>query len=189
MSRSPGRSALLLMDFMPLLVPAFGGDEALLERMGHAATAARAAGVDVIHVHVQFRAGYPEVAPTNKIFSAVTTALDLTEDNPDTNVHPALEAAKSDIVVTKRRVSAFAGSDLDVVLRSRDIVTLVLAGVTTSGVVLSTLRQAADLDYRLVVLSDGCADDDALVQEVLMERVFPAHAEVLTTEQWTATLR
>lgn len=53
----------------------------------------------------------------------------------------------NDIVVTKRRVSAFAGSDLDILLRSQVIDHLVLTGVATSGVVLSTLRQAADLDY------------------------------------------
>src|SRR5204862_162672 len=80
--------------------------------------------------------------------------------------------APSDILVTKRRVSAFSGSDLDVVLRAANIDTLVLTGIATSGVVLSTLRQAADLDYRLVVLADACLDGDADVHRVLTEKAY-----------------
>ena len=62
--------------------------------------------------------------------------------------------------------------------------TLVLTGIATSGVVLSTLRQAADLDYRLVVLSDGCLDADPEVHRVLTEKVFPRQAEVHTVAEW-----
>jgi len=90
--------------------------------------------------------------------------------------------------VTKLRVSAFAGSDLEVILRSRRIDTLVLSGIATSGVVLSTLRAAADMDYRLVVLSDACVDADPEVHRVLMEKIFPRQAEVLTVDEWARTL-
>jgi nicotinamidase-related amidase len=89
-------------------------------------------------------------------------------------------------VVTKRRVSAFTGSDLEVVLRSLGAGTLVLTGIATSGVVLSTLRQAADLDYRLVVLADACLDADPEVHRVLLEKVFPRQATVRTAAQWAA---
>jgi nicotinamidase-related amidase len=92
------------------------------------------------------------------------------------------------VVVTKRRVSAFAGSDLDVVLRAQSIGHLVLAGIATSGVVLSTLRQAADLDYQLTVLADGCLDADPEVHRVLLEKVFPRQAEVTSIAGWTAGL-
>ncbi|HEY8745038.1 MAG TPA: isochorismatase family protein, partial [Chloroflexota bacterium] len=87
------------------------------------------------------------------------------------------------------RVSAFAGSDLDLILRAGTIDTMVLCGIATSGVVLSTLRQAADLDYRLVVLADGCLDSDAEVHRVLMEKIFPRQADVLTVEQWIQVTR
>ena len=89
-------------------------------------------------------------------------------------------------MVIKRRVSAFAGSDLDVLLRARRTEHLVLAGIATSGVVLSTLRQAADLDYRLTVLADGCLDADPEVHQVLLRKVFPRQAEVTTIADWTA---
>ena len=92
------------------------------------------------------------------------------------------------MVVTKRRVSAFTGSDLEVVLRSGEVDSLVLTGIATSGVVLSTLRQAADLDYRLTVLADGCLDADPEVHRVLTEKLFPRQADVLAIADWTASL-
>jgi nicotinamidase-related amidase len=182
-------TALLLMDLMPLTVPAFGGDEALIERLSRTAETARAAGVGVVHVRVAFRDGYPDLGPRNKIFAMATAALDFTESNPDTGIHPLMTVQSDDAVVTKRRVGSFSGSDLDMLLRARGVHSLVLAGVTTSGVVLSTVRQAADLDYGLVVLSDGCADPDDEVQRVLMEKVLPAHADVVAIDDWTGSLK
>jgi nicotinamidase-related amidase len=92
------------------------------------------------------------------------------------------------VVVTKRRVSAFSGSDLDMVLRVAGIDALVLSGIATSGCVLSTLRQAADLDVSLTVLSDGCIDGDEEVHRVLCEKVFPNQADVMTIDEWIAGL-
>jgi nicotinamidase-related amidase len=185
----PGRTALVLMDFMPLILGRIGGGEQLLERMAGAASAARAAGLPVVHVRVAFRPGHPEISPANRTFSRLAGAgMDLTEANPDAGVHPALGPEPGDVVVTKRRVSAFTGSDFAVVLRAAGVDTLVLAGIATSGVVLSTLRQAADLDYRLVVLADGCADTDDEVHRVLLEKVFPGQAEVVGTADWIAGL-
>jgi nicotinamidase-related amidase len=77
-------------------------------------------------------------------------------------------------------VSAFAGSDLEMILRAQGTQSLVLLGLATSGVVLSTLRQAADLDFTLQVIEDGCADADPEVHQVLMKKVFPRQAQVLT---------
>ena len=100
-------------------------------------------------------------------------------------IHPEVTPEPGDIVVTKRRVSAFAGSDLDVVLRAGGIDHLVLTGIATSGVVLSTLREAADRDLTLTVLADACLDSDPEVHRVLTEKVFPMQAEVTTVAEWT----
>ena len=91
------------------------------------------------------------------------------------------------MVVTKRRISAFAGSDLAVLLRANDIRHLVLCGIATSGVVLSTLREAADRDYTITVLSDLCADRDPEVHRVLLEKIFPRQARVVTWAEWIAS--
>jgi nicotinamidase-related amidase len=105
-----------------------------------------------------------------------------------TQIHPALGPRAEDPVVLKKRVSAFAGSDLEVLLRSLEITHLVLTGIATSGVVLSTLREAADRDYELTVLSDACADADEEVHRMLTEKVFPRQAEVLSVAEWTSRL-
>lgn len=145
--------------------------------------AARAAGEPVIYVRVAFRDGTPEISPSNRTFSALARS-GLSETDPSTQIHPAVAPQPGDIVVTKRRVSAFSGSDLEVILRSLGIGSLTLAGVATSGVVLSTLRQAADMDYQLTVLRDGCADRDPEVHQVLLDKVFPRQAAVLSAAEW-----
>ncbi len=179
-------AALLLMDVQVSIVERFAdGAEPLLAAINRAATAARANGVPVVYVRVAFRPGAPEMDPNNRIFAALAGSAAFTEDAPGVQIHPAVAPRDGDIVVTKRRVSAFAGSDLDVVLRARGARTLVLAGIATSGVVLSTLRQAADLDYGLVVLRDGCADADEEVHRVLLDKVFARQADVLTVDEWT----
>jgi nicotinamidase-related amidase len=75
-----------------------------------------------------------------------------------------------------------------VLLRAAGADALVLAGIATSGVVLSTLRQAADLDYRLTVLADACTDADPEVHRVLTEKVFPRQALITSTEEWIESL-
>jgi nicotinamidase-related amidase len=141
-------------------------------------------------VRVAFRPGYPEAADSNSTFRAVRASGDpsYTEAHPATPIHASLSPADGEPVIVKRRVSAFSGSDLDVLLRAAGAGTLVLAGIATSGVVLSTLRQAADLDYRLVVLSDACADRDPEVHRVLLEKVFPRQALVTETDEWIQSL-
>lgn len=106
------------------------------------------AGIAVIYVTVAFRPGHPEASTRNKSFGALAGTDRYLEGSDGTRVHPAVAPVAGEVTVTKRRVSAFAGSDLDVVLRAGGTTHLVLAGIATSGVVLSTLRQAADLDYQ-----------------------------------------
>ena len=150
--------------------------------------AARGAGMRVLYVVVGFRAGYPEGSPTNLSFGAIKAAGRFLPDDPGARIHPAVAPAEEEVVVTKHRVSAFLGTDLDMILRAHGIDTLVLAGVATSGVVLSTLRYAADADYRCMVVKDGCADADPEVHEVLTGKVFPRQAAVISAEQLLAVL-
>lgn len=181
-------TALLIMDVQQGIVDRFAGDDGYLPRLAAAAGAARTAGIRVIYVTIGFRAGYPEISPRNKTFGSIAGSGRMTDGDPGTRIHPAVAPAPGDVVVTKRRVSGFTGSDLDVVLRAGGTDHLVLAGIATSGVVLSTLRQAADLDYGLTVLADGCLDADAEVHRVLMEKVFPRQADVASAGDWTAGL-
>jgi len=183
-----GRSALLVMDVQQGVERLGVGAEKLVP-FQRAVAAARAAGMPVIFVRVAFRPGYPEVSQRNKRFSTIADSGGMTRDDASTQIHPLIAPRPDEIVVTKLRVSAFAGSDLEVVLRARQVETLVLSGIATSGVVLSTLREAADKDFRLVVLSDACIDADSEVHRVLIEKVFPRQAEVMTVEAWTESLK
>ncbi|WP_234835102.1 cysteine hydrolase family protein [Mycolicibacterium stellerae] len=183
--RPQERNALLLMDFQTSVIPAFGGDNRLLRRIAELSEATRHRDVDVVHVRISLPRGLAEVGPANRVFTEVATSL---ASEADTGVHPAIAPAADDFVVTKKRVSAFSGSDLDLLLRARRIGTVVLAGVSTSGVVLSTVRQAADLDYRIVVLADGCADSDDDVHSVLLRKVFPPQADVMSIGDWSTSL-
>jgi nicotinamidase-related amidase len=151
-------------------------------------SAARRAGIPVIFVRVAFRDGYPEISAKNKMFSAITKLGSMMISDASTQIHSSVKPLPTEPIVTKLRVSAFAGSDLDVILRSRRIDTLILTGIATSGVVLSTLREAADKDYGLVVLSDACLDADPEVHRVLVENLFPRQADVLTVSEWVNTL-
>ena len=178
-------TVLLVMDVQRGIVERFAEDPGYLQRLAGAVAAARAADVPVVYVVVGFRPGYPEISARNRTFSALAAAGGgFVEGSPAAEIHPAVAPQPGDPVVTKRRVSAFTGSDLDVLLRGLGAGTLVLAGIATSGVVLSTLRQAADLDYRLVVLADACLDADPEVHRVLTEKVFPRQADVRTVAEW-----
>lgn len=176
-------TALLVMDVQQNIVGRYGSPDEYLTRVAQAVAAARQAGIRIIYVTVSFREGRPEISKRNKMFGNIAPTGFVTGD-PSTSVHPAVAPAPGDIQITKRRVSAFAGSDLDVVLRAGNIDTLVLCGIATSGVVLSTVRQAADLDYRLLVLADGCLDQDPEVHRVLTEKVFLRQADVKTVGAW-----
>jgi len=181
-------TALLIMDVQQGIVERFASDDGYLTRLAAAITAARDAGVTVVYVTVAFRPGYPEVSRRNKSFATIAGTGRFTEDDPGLRIPTAIAPAPGEVTVTKLRVSAFAGSDLEVLLRAGGTVHLVLAGIATSGVVLSTLRQAADLDYQLTVLADGCLDADPEVHEVLLGKVFPRQAEVTTVADWAASL-
>ncbi|HEY3694420.1 isochorismatase family cysteine hydrolase [Phenylobacterium sp.] len=178
------RSALLVMDLQTRVLDNYAdGQEALLAAAAGTIAAARGSGLRVIYVVAGFRPGFPEISPRNKGFSATRASGFINSD-----VHPQVAPAPDDIIVTKHRVGAFTGTDLDMILRSNDIDTLVLSGVSTSGVVLSTLRHAADSDYRMLVLRDCCSDRDREVHACLLDKVFPRQALVTTSSEMIQAL-
>ncbi|MER8032374.1 cysteine hydrolase [Streptomyces bauhiniae] len=179
------KPALLVMDVQQAITERVPDPE-YTPRLARAVAAARAAGVPVVYVVVGFRPGHPETR-SSPMFAALPEGA-FTDGDPGAAIHPDVAPQPGESIVTKKRVSAFTGSDLDLVLRGGGIDHLVLTGLATSGVVLSTLRQAADLDYRLTVLADGCGDADPEVHRVLTEKVFPRQAEVTSVDEWISGL-
>ncbi len=176
----PKHAILLVMDYQQAVVGNLTDAEDLLSRAAQAIKTARAAGMRVGYVRVAFTpADYDAVPPTNKGFTTAAATRRMDADAPGTAVHPALAPEPGDVIVRKTRVGAFSTTDLDAQLREREIDTLILAGIATSGVVLSTIRDAADRDYRLYVLEDATADRDPEVHDVLVSKVFPRQAWVI----------
>jgi nicotinamidase-related amidase len=183
----PPHTALLAMDCQTGILSVYttSNDDFIMRASG-ALTAARTAGMLIIQVQVGFRPGLPEVSSHNKLFAAVKSSKPHQEffQGSSGAIHPALGPESTDMIVTKHRVSAFVGTDLEMLLRANEIETIILFGIATSGVVLSTLLQASDADYRLVVIADCCADLDMELHRTLLERFFPTRAEVITTEEF-----
>jgi nicotinamidase-related amidase len=185
------RSALLLMDFQNFVLDNFLPPDAVTRVVAQAETllaAARAKNVMVIHVNVSFRPGYPEISNRNQLFSFLKESGLVAPGTDTIKIRTELAPRDNEPIVVKHRIGAFPGSDLDRILRARNIDMLILAGVTTGGVVLSTLRQAFDLDYQVVVVADACADNDSEVHAVLVEKIMPQHAAILNAEQWKTAL-
>ena len=91
-------------------------------------------------------------------------------------------------VIAKHRTSAFSGSAFETILRSQGIETILLMGHATSGVLLSPVQLAADLDSHVIVVEDGGADRDPDVHQLLMEKVFPRQATVVSAAEMVAAL-
>ena len=178
----PSRSALLVMDLQNDIVGMLGDRSGpIVDRAAGVIAAARKAKVTVIYVVVGFRPGYPELnANVHASFAAVAKSGRFQTTSPGSDIVPAVAPEAEDVVVLKHRVGAFAGTDLDMILRAKGVETLILLGLSTSGVVLSTVRQGADADYKLVVVKDCCADGDEEVHRVLTEKIFVRQATVVT---------
>jgi nicotinamidase-related amidase len=191
LSFDPARSAVLSMDNQAGIVSIYVKEpQGFLENAASVLERSRSAGMRVIHVQVGFRPNLPEVGARNPLFSAIKNSAQHQKLFQGTlgAIHPALVPQDDDIVITKHRVDAFNGTDLEMILRANDIDTLILFGIATSGVVLSTLLHAADADYRLVVIRDCCADLDPELHACLVEKVFPRQGSVLTAAEYLEAL-
>jgi nicotinamidase-related amidase len=185
------RTAVLAMDCQAGIVSIYAKPpETFLARASSVLGTARQARLPIIHVKTGFRPGLPEVSARNKLLASIKASPQhqrLFEGSVGA-IHTALGPEESDAVVTKHRVSAFAGTDLEMLLRAREIHTLVLFGIATSGVVLSTMLEASDADYEVVVVSDCCADLDAQLHEALITRLFPQRGQVVTATELVRAL-
>ncbi|MGO8905197.1 MAG: cysteine hydrolase family protein [Solirubrobacteraceae bacterium] len=138
-------------------------------------------GGQIGYVCVAFDDADYEAIPGRSAMARVATAgRALHVDSPTTAIHEDIAPEPGDIVVRKTRVGAFSTTDLHEQLQDRAITTVILAGISTSGVVLSTIRDAADRDYQVLVLSDASADPEPGVHEFLIEKIFPRQAQVIT---------
>lgn len=180
------RAAFLSMDLQTAIVGIYTKDQPdFVARVASMLKGARDNGLRVIHVQVGFRPGLPEVSSHNQLFGAIKTSPQWQQvfAGPAGAIHAEVAPIDDEVVITKHRVSAFWGTDLDVVLRANEIDTLILFGIATSGVVLSTLLDASDADYKLAVVSDCCADQDPELHACLIDKLFARRASIMTAQE------
>ena len=188
---SADEGAVVTLDLQQGVVATYAHDPAFMARAAAVVAEARRARIPVIHVKVEFRAGVPEASSRNAFLSAVKASIPHQRFFSDASgaLHPALGVESGDLRVTKSRVSAFAGTDLEILLRAADRHTIALLGIATSGAVLATAVQAADLDYRTFIVGDCCADEPQSVHDELIARVLPRYATVVTADEMIAACR
>lgn len=145
---------------------------------------ARAAGTLVVFIHTAFRTNRADLPPDSELFNGFFEAGDSFHEG-SSGIELDLPALSEDVVVRKRRASAFFGTDLDLVLRARGVNTIAISGVATSAMVAATAYDAADRGYAVTILSDACADADPSVHDFFLEKVFPSRGfDVTACANW-----
>jgi maleamate amidohydrolase len=157
----PGsQPAVLVVDFQRLFVEgelASPDTAEVLARSAEVLTEARRRGVPVYYVRVV----YGEAGEAGVTWLTKCPAMaECVEGQPATEIHPSVAPTVGDVVIDKKRASAFFDTDLDDRLRSDGVDTLAIIGTSTSGCVRASAVDAASLDYRVFVLTD-CVDDRA----------------------------
>lgn len=182
-SLTRGHTAVLIADFYAEMMDTLphATERGVVAKAAAVQTAARKAGVMVCYCATVFRPGYPEIGRRNKTFSQRKASGQTAIEDPMELIHPVVKPQEGEVVVGKHRVNALHGTGLDVALRANNILDLVILGYATSGVVLSTVRYAADLDFNLYVVEDCCSDSDADVHDFLTQRIFPRQADVVVS--------
>lgn len=184
----PARTALLILHVQPPLTDIPGADK-MVGRLTQAVSAARESGVEVMYVSIGYRPGYPEIGSDDPARQGLLTRGTLIA-GVSNDVHTSLAPQEGDVQFTNPRCNAFSGTDLESILRLKDINHLVLTGIATSGAVLGTLTDANDRNYRITVLSDGVMDFEQDIHDAML-RVFtkpPRRARVVTIEDWITEL-
>ncbi|MEV0280494.1 cysteine hydrolase [Streptomyces sp. NPDC050610] len=185
----PRRTALLFMDLQAGILGLLSDPAELVQRAKQVRQSAAAAGIQVVYVQVAFtEEDYKGISKNNKTFAPAAEGHLFAVGSPETVIAPEVQPGPKDKVFTKTRTGAFSTTKLHDHLGEHGIDTVVLAGVSTTGVMLSTVREAADHDYRVVVLSDVCADPDPAAHRTLLDAVFPSQVDLIDSKSFADSL-
>ena len=159
----PGRTALINVDLQTCFVresPVYApGGAAVMERLNCLAAACRDAGVTVVHTRLVLRPDGSNLGVFGETSPPAKAGM-LSEDSPSAQLDEALEVREGDIILDKPRFGAFHGTDLELILRSRGIDTVIVGGVATNVCCDTTAREAMQREFRVFFLSDGTATAD-----------------------------
>ncbi|CAB3726520.1 isochorismatase family cysteine hydrolase [Trinickia soli] len=173
----PAQTALIVMHYQTDIVGLFPSvAPTLLANTRQLCDAARAQGVSVYFANLRFAPGYPEVSPLNKNGQGIKRLGRFVEDR----TAPELDPQSSEPLIIAHRASVFYGTDLEVRLSAKGINSLIMVGIASTGVMLSSIAYASDADYRLFTVKDCCYDPDEVVHEHLFATAFESRTTVLS---------
>jgi nicotinamidase-related amidase len=181
---NPENTAMLTLDLQLGILDRVSESRRALEVAAKAVEMARKNGYLLIHVGLGFETGHPEIgtlAPPN--FKVAKDNNLFVKGTQSTTFHDCI-LKPDDVIVYKQRTGAFTENQLQLILRSQGIENLVFFGISTSGIVLSTVRHAYDLDYRCTIIEDACCDPDPDTHRFLMEKIYPKQATVIKLQDF-----
>jgi ureidoacrylate peracid hydrolase len=183
-SVSAERTALVNVDLQNYFVDTTEGGVALVERINELAAACRQAGILVIHTAHVLRPDGSNIGVLGEIVPEIKDLLGAGSETAA--LHAALHLDPRDIVLEKPRFGAFHGTDLELILRSHGIDTIIVSGIATDVCCDTTAREANARDFRVLFLSDGTAtngEDSERAQAMTLEMIGSLFGEVLSMEE------
>lgn len=159
----PKRTAIVVVDMQKVFCEPFGAlyvknTAAIIEPIQALVIAARAHGVPVIYLRHIVRGDGADTGRMRDLYPNVDEIL--ARGDPDVEVIDALKPLPGDIVIDKLFYSGFHNTDLDTVLRARDVDTLVVCGTVTNVCCETTIRDGVHREYKMIALSDANAAMD-----------------------------
>ena len=183
MKLDPSKTALLTLDLQQGILAMGDGYDSVIPNASKLVEFARAKQYLLIHIGLGFSEGHPEISDADTPFLQAKQNNLFAKGSPSAEFHSTI-FQPGDLVIYKQRVSAFTENHLNLTLRSRGIENLVLFGISTSGIVLSTVTRAFDMDYKMTIIADACFDGEAEVHKILTENIFPKRGTVSTTDKF-----
>ncbi len=157
---NPGKTALLVIDMQNTWLGAGGPMEtpssrSLVPKLNKLIQGCREKGISIIFTRHAHRSDGSDIGLFAEFIPAMAAKTALIEGTPDVDIYRELEYRQSDILVTKQAYSAFYGTNLDLILRTKGIDTVIISGIVTWGCCESTARDARHRNYKVIFLSDG----------------------------------
>ena len=200
MSINASKSALLILHYQNGLVRhdgvfAFSGTPGqvekhnCLEKTAGVLKASRGASILVVYVNISYRPGFPELKkPTYPLIESIQERGAFLRGSRDAEVPDELKPEEGDITVINFDSSAFSHTDLDCILRAKDIKQLFLAGIATNWIVESTTRYGAELGYDITVLEDCCQGFTDEMHNFAIKETLPYYATIMKSQDFISAL-
>ena len=196
----PKRTAVVLIEFQNdftseggALHEAVSGvmeQTGMLENTRALVEAARDAGATIVHAPITFTAGYGELSESPYgILKGVVDSTAFVKGEWGAEIVDSLAPQEGDVVVEgKRGLDTFATTNLDFVLRSREIDTVILGGFLTNCCVESTMRTAYEKGYDVITLTDCTAATSAEEQRSATTSDYPMFSQPMTSAEVSEAL-